>query len=92
MVTVNFLQPIREITGEKSARIKLRRGSTVSDLINALVKKYGGELKAKILSGKKVREGILVMKNGVNISTHEGIHTKLEEGDEILLAPLVEGG
>ena len=92
IITVNFLRPFIEITKEKSKKIKLERGSTVGDLIDVLIKKYGDELEARIFKGGKVREEILVAKNGVSISAHEGIRTKLKEGDEILFAPFVEGG
>ncbi len=89
---VKFIIPkyLRHKTNKKAATEV--KGATVYDCIEALIRKYPG-LKGEILDD----EGTILLKWMVSInskiaaSTEELSH-QVEDGDEIMLLPVIDGG
>jgi len=71
--------------------VEMEENATFSDLIDLLDRKYGG-IKEKILKQGCLKEGVLVLVNGVSIIKLDGGGLILHDGDDILLSVTVIGG
>jgi len=69
-------------------------GSTLRELLERLVDSHGKWLRDEVLDddGKRIRDGALVVVNGVSVVQLEGLNTELKEGDTIALLPWFPGG
>ena len=58
------------------------------------IKKEVPELKRSLIDQQldDPRSNTLVLVNGIEISVLEGLETRLKDGDEIVLVPVVHGG
>lgn len=92
-VEVKFYAMMREIAGKKVEMVVLPIKSSVRDLIDLLVERYGSEFERYIYDrDKKVRSYLSYMLNGVNINSLDRLDTALKDGDVISLLPPVGGG
>jgi len=92
-VEVKFYAMLREIAGKKAERVVLPPKSSVGDLIDLLVERYGDEFARYIYdSEKQVRNFLSYMLNGVNINSLDRFDTMLKDGDVLALLPPVGGG
>lgn len=84
---------LREMAGKKVLRVSLPLKSSVRDLIDILVERYGGEFERYIYDAeKKSRSYLSYMLNGININSLEKFDTPLKDGDVFSLLPPVGGG
>ena len=82
-VRVKFYAVLREITGLKETDIELPEGSTVTDLLEELFNRFGDSFK-KYVYDKKTGKPISYLQflvDGSNISTKQGLDTKLKGGE-----------
>jgi MoaD family protein len=92
-VEVRFYSVLREITDKRTERVTLQPNSSVRDLINALVEKYGDGFSSYIYDNcKGLRKHFFYMLNGVNINKREGFDTILHKDDVFSFLPPVGGG
>lgn len=92
-VEVKFYAMLREISGKKMERITLPPKSSVRDLVDLLVERYGGEFARYIYDAERqVRSYLSYMLNGVNINSLDRFDTMLKDGDVFSLLPPVGGG
>ena len=92
-VEVKFYAMLRENAGKKAERIALPPNSSIRDLIDLLVERYGGEFERYIYDREKqVRSYLSYMLNGVNINSLDRFDTALKDGDVLSLLPPVGGG
>lgn len=92
-VEVRYYALLRELAGKRSEKVILPEGSSVRDLIELLVKRYGEGFERYIYDGEKRLRGYLsYMVNGVNINSLDGLETRLRDGDILSLLPPVGGG
>ncbi|RLI08106.1 MoaD family protein [Candidatus Bathyarchaeota archaeon] len=92
-VEVRFYAMLREIAGKKAERVVLPPKSSVGDLIDLLVERYGDEFARYVYdSEKQVRSFLSYMLNGVNINSLDRFDTMLKDGDVLALLPPVGGG
>lgn len=92
-VYVKFYAMLREATGKKREVIEVPVKSSVRDLMNLLVERYGHELGRHIYNeGKLVRDYLSFLLNGTNINSLEGFNTTLRDGDVLSILPPVGGG
>lgn len=71
--------------------VEIEEGATFGDLIDLLDQKYGA-IKEKILDQGCLKEGALVLVNGISILKLAGSGLILRDGDDILLSVTVIGG
>ncbi len=92
-VEVRLYAMLREVAGRKVLRISLPPKSSVGDLIDILVERYGGDFERYIYDAeKRSRRYLSYMLNGVNINSLEKFDTPLKDGDVFSLLPPVGGG
>ena len=86
MLTINVkirtIGIFRELFGNKLLAIKLKRNSTVKNVVQKLA---GSEINDVWLNA-------LVLVNGKEISVLNGLETMVSDGDEIVLLPVSHGG
>ncbi|MEO0158000.1 MAG: ubiquitin-like small modifier protein 1 [candidate division WOR-3 bacterium] len=91
-VKTRYYAYLREVTGVREEEIALEEGSTVADLVEKLVKRYGEPLRRYILTeDMKLRPNIAVAVNGVKVS-EEPLRKTLREGDTVVILPPISGG
>jgi molybdopterin converting factor small subunit len=88
-VIINVIGP--EITLKRE--IALDRGSqTFKDVLRSLLDQKKGPWKRIVKKDLSLTEGYVVLVNGRNIMSLEGLETKIHEGDEITFTVIVAGG
>jgi len=91
-IKVKFLATLKELFGGEEKEIEVAAGgSNILDLLNLLCD--SPQRRQKIFGHTdKPRSYIQIFKNRRPIQSLDGIHTKLEEGDVIVVVPPVFGG
>lgn len=89
-VTVLISATLRSFTN-RNAKLELE-GTSVREVLNALQEKYPEAEKALFDQEKNLRPFVNVYVNDKNINTLDGLETKVEGGDEIILLPVIAGG
>jgi molybdopterin synthase sulfur carrier subunit len=92
-VTVRFVGALRHFSGAGKLELDCKRCTSLSELVNELVKEVP-ELKRSLIDPQleDPRPNALILVNGREISVLNGLETKLKDGDEIVLVPVVHGG
>ncbi len=90
-VKVVFPSVIASVTaGEKETEVS---ASTLGEVIDRLVAKYGDALKQRIFdSSGNLSKFLNFYVNGKNISFLKQLETQLNDGDKVLILPTVSGG
>ena len=91
MFTVKYYANLRDVTGLKEDKIDLK-DTTVHNLINFLVSKYGQAFSGLMFDGDSLRNNIIILVNGINIIFKNGINETIKEGDTVDIFPPVAGG
>lgn len=95
-VTVKFIGPFKNLAGVEKICINLNSESnqTISSLIQTLIEIYGKKFADRILElqGGKLRPGVLILKNDVEIGVLNGLETSIKDGDEVTFIPVSHGG
>ena len=94
-VKVKLFATFRDVTGgQRVVNIRLPTKATIKDLVEELSRLFGQEIKDMMLdrqtSDLKPFNNILV--NGHNIRLLQKLRTRLKNGDDVALFPLVGGG
>jgi len=92
-LTVKFLGAFRHLSGKTQLTLELQGDSTVRSLIAQLSQDIPS-LKRTFTDGdlNDARSNSLILINGTEISVLDGYETKLNDGDEVVLVPVVHGG
>lgn len=90
MVEVILPSMLARVTGSTQLSVI---ANTVSDIIKFLLVTYGEELERKLYDqdGEWIRFWQIFV-NGVNVRFLDYFDTKLDEGDEVALLPVLDGG
>lgn len=93
-VKVKAALGIAKILGGREQEICLPEASRLANLLEVLEKKYGKLLIDYLYLDKdmKLRPEVQLLLNGRNIIFLDGLNTKLNDGDELFLLPLMGGG
>jgi molybdopterin converting factor small subunit len=99
-IKVGTILDLKEILGQREQELLIPRGSTMKDLIGSMIGTYGERLSTFICgsggqggqAGERVFPRVRIMVNGQDIAFLGDMATVLQEGDEVLILPMVAGG
>jgi MoaD family protein len=93
-IKVGSILNLKEILGQRELDLFIPRGSTIEELIASMIDTFGERLSSLIYgSGSQgVFPHVRMMVNGQDIGFLSGMATVLQEGDEVLILPMVAGG
>ncbi len=92
MKTIKILATLRELTGANELNVPLEEGDTVRDLI-AAVGEICPELRDKALQEDGELTGaVQIMINGRHVRWLEGLDTRIQAKDQLMMMPLIGGG
>lgn len=91
-IELRFFATVREAVGTRTATRKFESGTVVRDVLAAIETQFP-ELDGRLLDGDgSIARSITVMRNGTNVTHHEGAETELKNGDSLSITPPVTGG
>ena len=93
-VRVKFFAAIRELAAVKDETIDLQSNTAVRELIRILCERHGGDFTEYVIDPNTgaPRSHLQILVDGKNLSSLEGLETRLSDGDEVALMPPVGGG
>ncbi len=94
-VTVEYLGYIKQTLGvEQGEQVELKDDALVRDLLTLLAEKHGEPFKKAVYepNGLDLKPHHILSVNGLLLNQLNGIETKLEDGDRVVLMPVVTGG
>lgn len=92
-VNVRFVGSLKNSSGRSRITLNITKNSTVEQAINKIVKQIPGVRKA-LVDGElnDPRPLVLILVNEREISVLNGLDTVLNQGDEMVIVPVVHGG
>jgi molybdopterin converting factor small subunit len=92
-VKINFLSLLADITKIKQLNLSIQENSTIKEILDRLIIKFGKDFESKILdSPSSLSKYIILGLNGKDIRTLNNLDTIVSNHDEILLLPAIAGG
>lgn len=93
-VKVRTILTLKTVMGSGEIEFSFPEGSTLGQLIETLVNRYGDDLASQLYvpNSRNLRSYIRLMVNGRDIAFLNGMETVLRNGDEVLILPPVSGG
>lgn len=92
-ITVKFIGAFRHFSGAGELELSSKDLNSVSELVTALIIEIP-EIESSLIDQhlEKPSPNALILVNGREIGVFAGIDTKLKDGDEIVLIPVMHGG
>jgi len=92
-IRVKFVGAFRHFSGAGELELDCRGLNSVGDLVNALVREVP-EIEHSLIDQQLENPGpnALILVNGREIGVLDGVETKVRDGDEVVLVPVVHGG
>ena len=92
-ITVKFMGGFRHFSGAGELALNCKGCVSMGRLVSELVKKMP-EMKRSLIDQQleDPRPNALILVNGREIGVLNGLETKLKDGDEVVLVPVVHGG
>ena len=92
-IKINFLSLLADITKIKELNLSVHEKTTIKEILESLISKFGKEFEATILeSPNSLSKYIILGLNGKDIRTLNNLDTSVNHRDEILLLPAIAGG
>jgi len=92
-ININFLSLLADLTKIKELKLSVQENSTIKEILNKLIAKFGEGFKKTILdSPDSLSKYIILGLNGRDIRTLNNLDTIVNHQDEILLLPAIAGG
>jgi molybdopterin synthase sulfur carrier subunit len=92
-ITVKFIGAFRSISGKSKLSIKAKDAVPLSEVIKRIIEEQP-KIKRALIDPEleDPRPNTLILVNGKEISVLNGLDTMVENGDEVILVPVVHGG
>jgi len=92
-ISVKLVGAFRHFSGTEELELDSKVPTSVDALINELVKKVP-EIEQSLIDRQleNPRPNALILVNGIEIGVLDDMETKIKDGDEIVLVPVVHGG
>jgi molybdopterin synthase sulfur carrier subunit len=93
-VKVHYLGLVKSFTSKSQDELELEEGAPLSELLDKLAADFGKPFNSEVYESakKEVKAMFMVVVNGVLIGQLNGVDTKLKDGDNIIVMPLMTGG
>ena len=93
-IKISYLGLVKTYTNKSQDEIELKEGAPLSELLDKLATDFGKQFMADIyeLGTKDVKPMFTVMVNGIVMGQLSGVDTTLNDGDNVILMPLMTGG
>jgi pyruvate-formate lyase-activating enzyme/molybdopterin converting factor small subunit len=91
-VKVKFPLALHGLTKTRETELDFDGSTTIREVMERLVEKYGDEFRERIIDGSEIRRSFNVYLNGMNIKNLQGIKTEVEGNAEIIILSWVSGG
>jgi len=92
-IKIAFLSLLADITGKDAIILSIDEKSNIKDIIKKLNLKFGKEFENTILNSPDVlSKYIILILNGKDIRSFDGLDTIIHQGDEISFLPAIAGG
>ena len=90
---IQLMGPITDLVGRSELEVQTQESATLSAVVEEVERAYGKSVKNKILAPDgDFHPYVLVSVNGIDVRELNGIDTRLNDGDKIILALLITGG
>jgi molybdopterin converting factor small subunit len=90
-IKVEFRGPLESQGVQTTYHVDIRNQKRVRDVLDQLLKQNDG-LEEIFSDMRTVEQNTMVMLNEKDVTLFDGLDTKLEDGDNLLVLPLVHGG
>jgi len=92
-IKITFLSLLTDITQEEEFILSIDENSSVKDIIEKLILRYGKKFEKIILNSPDfLSKYIILGLNGKDIRSYDGLKTVIQDGDEIAFLPAIAGG
>jgi len=93
-VNVHYLGFIKNLIKRAEDEFELEEGASLSDILNKIAGLYGKPFRKEFYEPglKDVKMGFVVTVNGILMGQLDGVNTRLNDGDNIILMSLMSGG
>ncbi len=91
-VKVKFPRALHGLTRTRELELDFDGSTTIEEVLERLVEKYGNEFREKIMDGSEIRRSFNIYLNGMNIKNVQDIKTEVHGNDEIIILSWVSGG
>ncbi len=93
-IKIQYLGLVKTYTNKTQDEITLEIDATLSDLLNKLAREFCKQFSQDIYEqgAKDLKPMFTVMVNGIVMGQLNGVETKLKDGDNVILMPLMTGG
>ena len=93
-VKVHYLGLVKTYTNRTQEDLVLGEDATLGSLLEKLAATFGKPFDHEVYdtANKEVKPMFMVLVNGVVVGQLDGVNTKLENGDNVMLMPLMTGG
>lgn len=94
VILVKFIGALRHVSGTSELALNCKSNVSIRELMRQITEKVPA-LTRSLLDQQQLEEptpNVLILVNGREISVLNGLETTLQDGDEVVLVPVVHGG
>jgi molybdopterin synthase sulfur carrier subunit len=93
VITVRFIGSLRASSKKSKLNLDFKNAVSLREVVNKLIEGQP-KLKRALIDPEldDPRTNVLMLVNGKEIGVLKGLETKLKDGDELVLIPVVHGG
>jgi len=93
VITIRFIGSLRASSKKSKLSLNFENAVSLREVMNRLIEEQPKLRRALIDSElDDPRTNVLMLVNGKEIGVLKGLETKLKDGDELVLVPVVHGG
>lgn len=93
VITIRFIGSLRASSKKSKLSLNLENAVSLREVVNKLIEEQP-KLRRALIDPEldDPRTNVLMLVNGKEIGVLNGLETKLKDGDELVLVPVVHGG